>query len=354
MKTEVIKVDPQFPDMKQIARCAKVIRQGGLVIFPTETVYGIAADFSNEKAIKRLREIKSRADDKPFSILVSQRDLISNYTSMINPVLYKLIWAYWPGPLTLVVPSKENGKTIGVRMPNNVIALKLVQEAQCTLAAPSANGGGEPPPSTCEEALRDLDGLVDMAIDGGPSQFGQGSSVVDLTGEQPKVLREGIITRDNIDRVAKEKTIVFVCTGNSCRSVMAEYLLQDMLHGRDDVMVMSAGTSVFLQSTASAETISVLREEGIDASRHISQPINTILLKQADLIFVMTHQHRAQVLERVPQVEKRVYLLREFASMPSNLHEDMDIPDPIGQSHQAYKDCLRIIKEAMHKIVELV
>jgi len=354
VKTKIIKVDPQYPDLKQIAECGKVIRKGGLVVFPTETVYGIAADFSNEQAMQRLREVKKRAENKPFSILVSQRGLISNYTSMTDTALYKLIWAYWPGPLTLVVPAKEAGNTIGVRMPDNIIALKLTQESQCTMAAPSANTGGNPEPSTCEEALRDLDGLVEIAIDGGPSKIGKGSSVVDLTQEHPAVLREGVISQENIDGVVNKKIIMFVCTGNSCRSVMAEYLLKDMVKNRSDIEVMSAGTSVFLQSTASAETISVLHDEGINAAGHISQPINTVLLKQADLIFVMTRQHRMQVLERVPQVEKRVYLLREFANNSSNNQECLDIPDPIGQTHHAYKDCARVIKEAIHKVVELV
>ncbi|VAX35939.1 Arsenate reductase thioredoxin-coupled, LMWP family [hydrothermal vent metagenome] len=354
MKTKVIKVDPQYPDMKDIAHCAKIIRKGGLVVFPTETVYGVAADFSNPKAMQRLREVKRRTEDKPFSMLISQRSLVSNYTSMTDPLLYKLIWSYWPGPLTLVVPSKEEGQTVGVRMPNNEVALRLVQESQCTVAAPSANYEGNPPPSTCEAALKDMDGLVDVAIDGGTSELGLSSSVIDLTKKQPVVLREGAVTQEDLQQAMNKKIILFVCTGNSCRSVMAEYLLRDMVRGRDDVEVLSAGTSVFLKSTASAETIIVLREEGIDALEHVSQPIGTVLLKQADLIFVMTRQHRMQVLERVPQVEKRVYLLREFAKTVLHAAEDLDIPDPIGRTHQAYKDCLVMIKEALHKVVELV
>jgi len=354
LKTEIVKLDPLYPDLKQIARCAKIIRNNGLVVFPTETVYGIAADFSSPQAMKRLRDVKKRAEGKPFSILISQRGLISNYTSTTDPKLYKLIDTCWPGPLTVVVPAKEEGKTIGVRVPDHPIALKLVQDSQCTIAAPSANIEGSDPPSTCEEALSELDGLVDIAVDGGEARIGMGSSVVDFTKEHPIVLREGVIKQRDVDRITGTKTVLFVCTGNSCRSVMAEYLLRSGMTDRDDIEILSAGTGVFLQSTASAETIAVLAEEGVNAKEHMSQPVNTILLKKADLIIVMTRSHRSQVLERVPAVEKRVYLLKEFTSGASDGQGNLDILDPIGKPHNAYKECLSEIKEAIHKIKDLV
>ena len=354
MKTEIIELHPQFPDSKKIAYCANVIRKGGLVVFPTETVYGVGANLANDAAMRRLREVKKRAPDKPFSILIPQVGLISNYTSATDPALYKLIDAYWPGPLTVVVPGKQDGQTIGVRMPDHPIALRLVQDAQCTIAAPSANFEGNPAPATCQEALQDMDGLVDVAIDGGAAKLGIGSSVVDLAHGSPKVLRDGVITQEDVDRVVKKKAILFVCTGNSCRSVMAEYLLKSMLAGRQDVEVTSAGTGVFLQTTASSETVSILKEEGIDAAHHLSRAIHSILLKKSDLIIVMTRGHRQQVLERVPEVEKRIYLLREFIDTPSGYQIELDVPDPIGQPHYAYKECFAVVKEAMHKIIGLV
>jgi len=324
------------------------------VIFPTETVYGIAADYNNPQAMARLREVKRRDGNKPFSIHISQKGLLPNYTPTNAPAVYKLIDACWPGPLTVVVPSYEEGKTIGIRIPHNVIALTLVQESQCTVAAPSANFAGNTPPSTCEEALKDLDGLVDLAIDGGEAKLGQASSVVDFTQSSPVVLRPGPISQEDVDRITKKKTVLFVCTGNSCRSVMADYLLKDMLKDRHDVEVLSAGTAVYFHTSASNETVSVLKKEGIDASRHQSQPINSILLRKSDLILVMTRSHRQQVLERVPAVEKRVYQLREFMHERPLYDGDLDIPDPMGKSFEAYEESMMMIKAAVQKLVKLI
>lgn len=354
MKTEVIKLHPEFPDLQSIHRCSGIIRNGGLVVFPTETVYGIAVDASNPDAMARLKEVKKRSDDKPFSILLSQRELISNYTRSQQPLLYKLIDRHWPGPLTVVVESIDGGSTVGVRVPDNIIARRLIAEIPGPVAAPSANFEGNPPPLTVDEALRDLDGLVDAAIDGGPAQFGKGSTVVDITQPEFKVLREGVLSNQQIEAIAQQKTILFVCTGNSCRSVMAHFLLADMVKDRSDIEVCSAGTSVFLQAKASAETLAVLGEKNIDANVHLSQPINTVLLKKADLIFVMTRGHRQQVLARVPEVEKKIYLLKEFAADPGSLLADLDIPDPIGRNRAEYKLCLGVIEQAIQKIVGLI
>jgi L-threonylcarbamoyladenylate synthase len=352
--TKILKVNSAVPEAEKIAEAAHIVRQGGLVIFPTETVYGIAADSNNPKAMERLRAVKRRPDGKLFSILVAQRGIIENYSTYTHPNLYKVIDKYWPGPLTVIVPARQEGETIGIRMPDHTVALQLVEESGCTIAAPSANLEGKKAPTNCREALEDLDGLVDLALDGGPVDFGISSTVLDFTQARPTVTREGVIAQPDVDRTIAKKCVLFVCTGNSCRSVMAEYLLKAKLIGREDVEVHSAGTSVFLKSPASQETLAVLRGRGINAGTHISRALGSIMLKKSDLIFAMTRAHRAQILERVPSVEKRVYLLKEFGATHHGGEADLDVPDPIGQPHAAYEECLLTIEEAIGKIEGLL
>ena len=353
-KTKILKINPAVPEPEKIAEAARIIRHGGLVIFPTETVYGIAADANNTKAMERLRQVKHRTDNKQFSILVAHRGIVENYANYTSPNLYKLRDKYWPGPLTVILPAKQEGHTIGIRMPDHTIALRLVEESGCTIAAPSANLEGKKAPTNLTEALQDLDGQVDLAIDGGLVEFGISSTIVDFTKPHPTVTREGVISQCDVDRTVNKKVVLFVCTGNSCRSVMAEYLLKSKLIGREDVEVISAGTSVFFKTAASQETLSVLRERGINAAIHISRPLGRTMLRKADLIIAMTRAHRMQILDHVPYVEKRVYLLKEFCRQPSGGDSEVDVPDPIGQSHMAYQDCLSMINEAVEKIVELL
>ena len=352
MKTKIIKIDSQEPREEDLQEAASVIQNGGLVIIPTETVYGIAANMLNKDAMRRLNQIKERPKDKPFSLLIDKKETVEEYAKDIPISAYKLMEKFWPGPLTLVLKSKNNG-TVGLRMPDNESALKIISLAGVPIVCPSANISGKPAPVDFEQAISDLDGKVDLAVDDGKVKLGLESSVVDLSTNTPRVLREAAIKKEVIENTAKNKNILFVCTGNSCRSVMAEGFLKKKLKekNRIDVEVYSAGIMMLSGSGATDMTKQVLANEGIDVSNHHSQKITKEMLKKSDIILVMEHLHEERILEIAPELKNRVFLLKEFAKIKGN---SLNIEDPIGMPVEFYERTFSVIKEAVEKIMEII
>ncbi len=199
----VVKIDPANPDKEIIAAAAKIVREGGLVIFPTETVYGIAANLLDEKALKRLYTVKGRPGDKPFTVHISDTKMVRDMGCVITGTAKKLTDRFWPGPLTIILKSGE-GKKTGFRMPANKIALELIKASGVPVVAPSANLSGRPAPATAGETMADLDGKVDMIIDGGRTEVRLESTVVDLTVDPLKVLRAGAIKEADLLKAIDE------------------------------------------------------------------------------------------------------------------------------------------------------
>jgi L-threonylcarbamoyladenylate synthase len=192
-----------------IERAAAVIRAGGLVAFPTETVYGLGADATSRRAVQKIYEAKRRPADNPLIAHVSDREMLDLVACGIGSRARQLIERFWPGPLTLVLKRRHGVAeavtagldTIAVRMPENSIALELIRRAGAPLAAPSANASGRPSPTRAEHVLRDLDGRIDMIIDGGATKIGIESTVLDLSSNQPVLLRPGWVTRELLTEI---------------------------------------------------------------------------------------------------------------------------------------------------------
>lgn len=201
---------------KEINQAADIIREGGLVAFPTETVYGLGADALNEEAVAKVYEAKGRPSDNPMIVHIARASDIGQLTPRLSPDIVTLIENFWPGPLTLVVkrkagvPDRTTGglDTVGVRMPDSPIALELINMAGCPIAAPSANLSGKPSPTRYSDVVEDLDGKVDAIIKGPDCRVGIESTVLDVSGDTPTILRPGIITPENIEAAIGKKVAV--------------------------------------------------------------------------------------------------------------------------------------------------
>ena len=185
------------PDPAALTEAAAVLRAGGLVAFPTETVYGLGADATNPKAVERLNQVKGRPPEKPYSLHLYHAEQMRPYVASVPAAAAALIERFWPGPLTVVLPGKD-GKTVGFRLPDHPVARAFLKACGVPVAAPSANRSGSPPPIDAQEVLAALNGAVDCLLDGGPTRFGRESTVVEVVGGRVEIRREGAISKEAI------------------------------------------------------------------------------------------------------------------------------------------------------------
>lgn len=209
INTQLLKLNQEQIDTEVLAQAEAILRAGGLVAFPTETVYGLGGDAFQEEASKKIYAAKGRPSDNPLIVHIGQMEDVDVIAGNISEQARQAMKTFWPGPLTVVLEKKEivpdsttgGLKSVAVRMPDNPITLALLRKTGIFMAGPSANSSGKPSPTTAKHVQDDLDGKIDMILDGGAAGLGIESTIVDFTGEVPVILRPGFITAERLSQV---------------------------------------------------------------------------------------------------------------------------------------------------------
>ena len=372
MQTKVIKLDATKIDSAKIKEAAALVDDGGLVAFPTETVYGIACRVKTD-SLARLNDIKGRDHTKYYSLHIGQKNDVKKYVPTIGLRAEKLIRNAWPGPLTIVFEldqrdidkQKKNlergffenlykNNSIGIRCPDNSIATMLLQATNNPVIAPSANIAGQPPAVDAEQVFAQLSGQIELLLDAGPCKHKKSSTVVKIGKIGLEILRPGVYSQAQLDAMSAVK-FLFVCTGNTCRSPMAEgifrkYLAEKLQCKVDDLekigyKICSGGVMDTAGFPASAEAIAACAAKGIDIKAHRNQGLSKELIEESDFIFAMERMHQERIIALSHEAANKCFLLAG----------DKGIADPIGHRQGFFNSCADMIEAAVkERISELV
>lgn len=343
-----------------LRRAAAVLAEGGLVAFPTETVYGLAANALRPDAVARLLQSKGRPIDKPLTVALPDAAAALEWVPGLSPLGRRLARRCWPGPVTLVFGAGLDGGrldqlseevrqrlsphgTLGLRVPAHAALLDTLGLVSYPVVLTSANRSGEPAAVTAEEVAAAVGDGLDLLIDDGPCYYGQASTVVRVEGAAWTILREGVVPAEELEQLGT-RVILFVCTGNTCRSPLAEALCKKLLAERlgcdpaelprRGYLVLSAGLAAQTGAPAATEAVAAASELGADLSGHVSRPLSAGLAAQADDLIAMTRGHLEMLATSAPGLACQPRLLAGAGA---------DLPDPIGGDQEDYRACARQI-----------
>lgn len=371
MAAETIQLLDPVQTRRAVQRAGEALAAGGLVIFPTETVYGVGAWAGSDKGYEALREVKGRPVDQPFTIHLPDPGSAQRYIDVSNQRLNRLLDKVFPGPVTMVVDVEEevihqrlralnlppesrdriyHHNTVGLRCPDHPLAQQILASIDGPIVASSANRRGQRPPHDAAEATAALGAEVDVVIDGGRCRYAKPSTIVRVrgVGDATKITveREGVYDERFIRKLMRW-TMLIVCTGNTCRSPMAEGMAKQLLSQERGIntedleaaglRVISAGVATGGGQPANPEAVAAMSRIGVDLARHRSRPLTRELIHEADVIYVMTQDHIEAVAALSETARSKTHLLDPGG----------EIEDPIGMGATAYQRSAEVIRRRL-------
>ncbi len=352
-------------DLRDVVhRAVQALAEGRLVAFPTETVYGLAASALSENAVEQLAAARGKQKPNSLALAVKSAEDALDYVPDLSPLGQRLARRCWPGPVTLVVEDKHpegliqqlpqsvrdmviNDGLVRLRSPAHPVILDVLRLLPGPVVMASANHEGEAESVTAEEVVTALDGKVQLVLDDGRSRFAQPATVVRIKEQEFEIANPGVVS----DKVLKRLSgfmVLLICTGNTCRSPMAEEILRHMIAERlgcrpeeiedQGMIVMSAGIAAMMGGRASAEAVAVGDRLGFDLRNHESQPLTPQLVRHADLILTMTRSHREAIVAEWPEAGQRTHVLVQGGG---------DVADPIGGPIELYEQCAAQIEREL-------
>lgn len=367
MQATIVPVEDARQTQQAAELAAQIARDGGLIVFPTETVYGLGASAASAKGYEALRQVKG-AVDQPFTVHLPDPGAAERYINVGHALVARLIRKVFPGPVTLVVEVSEDEihrkirdlglppearnrvyhqNTIGLRCPDHPVAHRVLDAIGGPVLASGASPRGVTPPVDADDAARVLGDQVDLIIDGGRCRYGKPSTVVRVRGEGRFTVDPGGVYDERYIRKLLRWTMLVVCSGNTCRSPMAEGLARKTLADQRGIRVdeleqaglrvLSAGAFAAPGMPPSPEAVEALRKFDVDIAGHRSRVLSVEMVHEADVIYCMTATHQQAVLNLVPSAAGKTFLLD-----PSG-----DVEDPIGSGATAYQRCAEIIRRRL-------